>query len=140
MTVENNPPRSPQDPTSGSSSDPASGPDNSVARREKTLPDGTLYERPSQRMFRRSRRAEERRRKQARDDANFFKAVFSLAGVATGFVFILIYLAQSGGGGGLIAMAPLAQPWLGPFSKLEIFGGLFIAVLAALYLWRIRKR
>lgn len=113
-------------------------------RREKTLPDGTRYERQSERMFRRSRRAEERRRKQARDDANFFKAVFSLAGVATGFVFILIYLAQSsidtGGGGGLMAMAPLAEPWLGPFSKLEILGGLFIAALGALYLWRIRKR
>ena len=109
-------------------------------RRVKKLPDGTRYERPSERMFRRSRRAEERRRRQARDDANFFRAVFSLAGVATGFVFILIYLAQSGGGGGLIAMAPLADPWLGPFSKLEIFGGLFIAALAALYLWRIRKK
>lgn len=132
MTAENNQPPSLHDPSSG--------PDASAPKREKTLPDGTRYERPSQRMFRRSRRAEERRRKQARDDANFFKAVFSLAGVATGFVFILIYLAQSGGGGGLIAMAPLAQPWLGPFSKLEIFGGLFIAFLAALYLWRIRKR
>ena len=129
MTVENNQTPSPQD-----------GPKSGLQRREKVLPDGTHYDRPSQRMFRRSRRAEERRRKQARDDANFFKAVFSLAGVATGFVFILIYLAQSGGGGGLIAMAPLAQPWLGPFSKMEIFGGLFIAVLAALYLWRIRKR
>ncbi len=108
--------------------------------REKVLPDGTPYERPSERMFRRSRRAEERRRKQARDDAVFFRAVFSLAAVGTGFVFIMIYLAQSGGSGGLIAMAPLADPWLGPFSKLEIFGGLFIAAIAALYFWRIRKR
>lgn len=129
MTVENN-----QTPSFENAAETAK------TARDKTLPDGTPYERPSQRMFRRSRRAEERRRKQARDDANFFRAVFSLAGVATGFVFILIYLAQSGGGGGLIAMAPLAQPWLGPFSKLEIFGGLFIAGLAALYLWRIRKR
>ncbi len=115
----------------------------------KTLPDGTRYERPSERMFRRSRRAEERRRKASRDDANFFKAVFSLAGVATGFVFILIFLATSSlessrsgnSGGGLISViGPLSDPWLGPFSKLEIFGGLFIAILAALYLWRIRKR
>ena len=114
-----------------------------AALREKTLPDGSRYERPSERMFRRSRRAEDRRRKQARDDSNFFKAVFSLAGVATGFVFILIYLASSamsGGGGGLAALAPLSEPWLGPISKLELFGGLFIGLLAALYLWRIRKR
>lgn len=106
----------------------------------KTRPEGRPYQRPSDRMFRRSRRAQTRRLKQARDDANFFKAVFSLAGVATGFVFILIYLAQSGGGGGLIALAPLAEPWIGPFSKLEVFGGLFIGGLALLYFWRIRKR
>jgi len=123
MTVENNQAHTPE-----------------PARREKVLPDGTRYDRPSQRMFRRSRRAEERRRKQARDDANFFKAVFSLVAVGTGFVFILVYLAQSGGGGGLIAMAPLAEPWLGPFSKLELLGGLFIATIAGLYFWRIRKR
>lgn len=129
MTAENN-----QAPN-GETSEP---------KRAKTLPDGSRYERPSERMFRRSRRSEDRRRKQARDDANFFKAVFSLAGVATGFVFILIFLAQSsltgGDGGAIVAMAPLAQPWLGPFSKLEIFGFGFIAVLAALYMWRIRKR
>lgn len=134
MTAENNEPENTPPPKETPSTEDA------APRRGKTLPDGSRYERPSERMFRRSRRAEERRRKQARDDANFFKAVFSLAGVATGFVFILIYLAQSGGGGGLIALAPLAQPWLGPFSKMEIFGGLFIAALAALYLWRIRKR
>ncbi len=118
-------------------------------RTAKTLPDGTRYERPSERMFRRSRRAEDRRRKAARDDANFFKAVFSLAGVATGFVFILIYLAMSSmessrsgndGTGLMSIIGPLSDPWLGPFSKMEIFGGLFIAILAALYFWRIRKR
>lgn len=106
---------------------------------DKTLPDGSSYTRPSERMFRRSRRAEDRRRQQAAEDARFFKAVFSLAGVATGFVFILIYLAQSGGGG-LMAIAPLAEPWLGELSKLEVFGGGFVLALGALFLWRIRKR
>ena len=111
-----------------------------VSSAKKTLPDGKRYERPSERMFRRSRRAEMRRRQAAADDARFFRAVFSLAGVATAFVFVLIYLAQTGGGGGLIAMAHLAEPWLGPLSKLEVFGFGFIAVLAGMYLWRIRKR
>lgn len=107
---------------------------------KKTLPGGQSYECPSDRMFRRSRRAEMRRRQAAADDARFFRAVYSLAGVATVFVFILIYLAQSGGGQGLIGMVHLAEPWLGPFSKLEIFGFGFIAVLAGMYLWRIRKK
>lgn len=103
-------------------------------------PNPTERERPSDRIFRRSRRAEMRRRQAARDDALFFRAVFSLAGVATAFVFVLIYLASSGGGEGLIAMAPLSEPWLGPFSKLEIIGGAIIALLAVIYLMRIRKR
>jgi len=55
-------------------------------------------ERPSDRMFRRSRRAEMRRRKAAKEDAVFFRVVYSLAGVATAFVFVLIYMASSGGG------------------------------------------
>lgn len=136
MTVEKNVPSS--DKAAASSQKALDG---SGLRREKTLPDGTRYERPSERMFRRSRRAEERRRKQARDDANFFKAVFSLAAVGTGFVFVLIYFASSFDGAlQLSSLGPLAEPWLGPFSRLEVFGGLFIAALAALYLWRIRKR
>lgn len=97
-------------------------------------------ERPSNRIFRRSRRAEMRRRQAAKDDANFFRAVFSIAGVATAFVFILIYLASSGGGGGLIGLASLSHPSIGPFSILEIGGFGFIAVLAIIYWMRIRKR
>lgn len=96
-------------------------------------------ERPSSRIFRRSRRANRRRQQAAKDDANFFRAVFSLAGVATAFVFILIYLASSGGGG-LIGLAALSQPSIGPFSVLEIGGFGFIAVLAIIYWMRIRKR
>lgn len=97
-------------------------------------------ERPSERIFRRSRRAEMRRRQAAKEDANFFRAVFSLAGVATAFVFVLIYLASSGGGGGLVGMASLSQPSIGPFSVLEIGGFGAIAVLALIYWMRIRKR
>jgi|GEM_PF-2198642 len=97
-------------------------------------------ERPSQRIFRRSRRAEMRRRQAAKEDANFFRAVFSLAGVATAFVFVLIYLASSGGGGGLVGLAALSQPTIGPFSVLEIGGFGFIAVLAVIYWMRIKKR
>lgn len=97
-------------------------------------------ERPSDRMFRRSRRAEMRRRQAAKDDANFFRAVFSLAGVATAFVFIIIYMATSAGGHSMMSLAPFSQPWLGPFSKLEIGGFGVIGVLALIYWQRVRKR
>lgn len=97
-------------------------------------------ERPSERMFRRSRRAEMRRRQAAREDANFFRAVFSLAGVATAFVFVIIYMASANGGSGMVALAPLSEPWIGPFSRLEIFGVGLIIVLGAVFWFRIKKR
>lgn len=96
-------------------------------------------ERVSDRRFRRYHRARERQAANARADDAFFKAVFSLAGVATAFVFILIYAAVSGGGG-LAALAPLSEPWLGPFSKLELIGFGAIALLAGIYFWRVRKK
>ena len=96
-------------------------------------------DRVSDRRFKRYHRVAERRRAAAKADDAFFKAVFSLAGVATAFVFVLIYAAMNGGGG-LIALAPLSAPWLGPFSKLELFGFTVIAFLAALYFWRIRRK
>ncbi len=97
-------------------------------------------ERPSDRMFRRSRRAEMRRRKAAKEDAVFFRVVYSLAGVATAFVFVLIFMASSGGGVSLASLTPLAQPWLGPVSKLEAFGFGTIGFLALFYLVRLRKK
>ena len=91
------------------------------------------------RRFKRYNRVRDRRRANAKADDAFFKAVFSLAGVATAFVFVLIYAAMSGGGG-LVALAPLSEPWLGPFSKLELFGFAVIAFLATMYFWRIRRK
>jgi len=102
-------------------------------------PDNYRADHVSQRRFRRSNRVKDMRKKQARADDNFFRAVFSLAGVATAFVFILIWAAMSGGGG-LVALAPLSEPWIGPFSMLEVIGFGVIAFLAAIYLWRIRRR
>jgi len=93
----------------------------------------------SDRRFRRYHKAAARRRANEKSDEAFFKAVFSLAGVATAFVFILVYAAMNGGGG-LVSLAPLSEPWLGPFSKLELIGFGVIALLAGVYLWRIRRK
>ena len=67
------------------------------------------------RRFKRYHRVRARQQANAKADDAFFKAVFSLAGIATVFVFILIYAAVSGGGA-LAQLAPLSEPWLGPFS------------------------
>ena len=93
----------------------------------------------SDRRFKRYHRVRARQQANAKADDAFFKAVFSLAGVATAFVFILIWAGMNGGGG-LAALAPMSAPWLGPFSQLEIIGFGVIAILAAVYFWRIRKK
>ena len=96
-------------------------------------------EKVTDRRFKRYHRVRARQRANAKADDAFFKAVFSLAGVATAFVFILIWAAMNGGGG-LAALAPLSTPWLGSFSILEIIGFGVIALLAGVYFWRIRKK
>ena len=95
--------------------------------------------RVSDRRFKRYNRARERQLASAKADDAFFKAVFSLAGVTTGVVFILAWVMMNGGGG-LAALAPLTEPWLGPFSQLEIIGFGVIALLAAIYFLRVRKK
>ena len=95
--------------------------------------------RSTTRGFSRYQRVKERKRVQARADARFYRAAFSLMGIITAFVFIVIFMVMNGGEI-LVGLAPLSEPWLGPLSKLEIGGFGFIAVLAGTYLWRIRSR
>ena len=96
--------------------------------------------RPSERLFRRSRRAQMRRRQAAKDDAAFFQAVFSLAGVAAALVFVLVYGVWQGGfaiGGSL---SQLSRPWIGSFSRLEALGVGAVIVLGYIYYLRIKRR
>ncbi|GEM_PF-4582353 len=53
-------------------------------------------ERPSDRMFRRSRRAEMRRRQSIKSEDRFFRFIFSLAAAATAIALIMAYIAISG--------------------------------------------
>lgn len=91
------------------------------------------------RRFRRYHRARARRVQQAKDDANFFRAVYSLAGVGGAMAIGLAVLGMTGGRG-VEGMDGLAQPWIGPVTKLEALGLAFIAMLAVIFFWRIRKR
>ena len=53
-------------------------------------------ERPSERMFRRSQAAEQRRRQSERKDAAFMRMVFGIAGVTTLIVFMVVYMFSVG--------------------------------------------
>ena len=90
------------------------------------------------RRFRRYHRSRARRAKAAREDANFFRAVYSLAGVGAALAIGLAVFGMTGGS--VAGLEGLAQPWIGPFTKLEVLGVGFIGSLALMYFWRIRKR
>lgn len=93
----------------------------------------------SDRRFRRYHRAAERRRKAERADSVFYRAVFSIAGVGAALAIGLAVWVLNGGGTAT-ELGTLTYPWIGPFSKLEVFGIGFIIFLAAMFFWRVRKR
>ena len=90
------------------------------------------------RRFRRYHRSRARRAKAAQEDTNFFRAVYSLAGVGAALAIGLAVFGMTGGE--VSGLEGLAQPWLGSVTKLEALGIGFIALLAAIFFWRIRKR
>jgi len=45
-----------------------------------------------------------------------------------------------GGNVDVSGMGDLAEPWLGPFTKLEIGGFVFVGLIAGSVYWRMRKR
>ncbi len=94
----------------------------------------------SERRFRRYHRSAERRRAAERQDSQFFRAIFSLAGVAAAFAIGLAVWGMTGGGFDVNSMDGLLQPWIGPLSKLEAIGILFVVMIGGLYFWRIRRR
>ncbi len=94
----------------------------------------------SERRFRRYHKQAARRRQQEREDSRFFQAVFSLAGVGAAIALGIAFLAMNGGGMNPRTLASLTEPWLGPLSRMEVFGLAFIALLGAVYFWRIRRR
>jgi len=94
----------------------------------------------TQRRLRRYHKAQARRRKDAADDARFSRALFSVAGIAAAIAIALGVLGMRGAVIDPDAAMRLTDPWLGPLSRIEVFGIGLIIILAAVYMWRIRKR
>lgn len=93
--------------------------------------------RPSERMFRRSRAAENRRRVKENKDQRFFRFIFGLAGIGTFAVFIIIIFmskAAYGQEAGVDVTVEVAQetaltrPFIGDFSLLDLMGVAFVIV------------
>ncbi|PHR91321.1 MAG: hypothetical protein COA69_12480 [Robiginitomaculum sp.] len=101
------------------------------------------YERPSQRMFRRSRAAEMRRRQAARKEDRFMRLIFGVAGFGMLLAFLFFYMftetaqaAQSTPSTGeTSAENAMTEAFLGNFSILDLGGIAFVAI-AGYAVWR----
>ena len=85
-------------------------------------------------------RVQERRAAQKRADNRFYAGMFSMMGVLALFAILLAAIAINGGNVNVSGMESWAQPWLGPLTKLEAAGLVFVAFIAAMAYMRMRKK
>lgn len=97
-------------------------------------------ENQSDRRFRRYHAAQLRRRKAEMADERFSRAVFSVAGIGAAIAIALGVVAMNGVSLDPESATRLTEPWVLGLSRMEIYGLCFIALLAGMFLWRIRKR
>lgn len=102
------------------------------------------YQRPSERMFRRSRAAEARRRASERKDAKFMRLVFGIAGFAALIAMMFFYMfaqtaqaAEAASEDGSKSM--LTQPMLGNLTLIDMAGIAFVFIAGYAVWLRYKK-
>ena len=88
----------------------------------------------------RYQKAQERRHQHAASDNKFYAAMSSIMTILALLVVLVGALMLGGGSVDTSAMAGLAEPWLGPFTQLEVFGVIFVVLIAGIVYLRMRKR
>ena len=107
--------------------------------------DGRSSSRPSERMFRRSRAAENRRRTKENKDQKFFRFIFGIASIGTFAVFIIIIFmskAAYGQEAGVetVPNSALTRPFIGDFSLLDLMGVAFVIVAGYAVFLKYRRK
>jgi hypothetical protein len=97
---------------------------------------------PRMRRATRYTKAQERRLAQSRADQKFYAQMFTVCGVLALFVIGLGLVAMNGvsTSEGNETLADMSVAWLGPFSKLELFGLALVVIIAIVMYLRMRKR
>ena len=104
-------------------------------------PDARASQEPRQRRLSRYQKSQLRRQAQARGDQRFYAGIFAIAGFTALLAILLGAIAINGAPiGGGAGMADWVEPWLGPFSKMELVGLGFVALIALAVYLRMRKR
>ncbi len=102
-----------------------------------------LSERPTRQSIRRQsryNRIQERKIAQTRADGRFYAGMFSIMGVVAMFAVLLAAISINGESVDVSGIQSWAQPWLGPFTKLEVAGVSFVGVIAYIAYRRMRRK
>ena len=98
---------------------------------------------PAPRRLRRATRyqkAQQRKAEQYGSDNRLYGAMFAMMSVFALLAILIGAIMMNGGNVDTSGMAGLAQPWLGPFTMLEVLGVAFVALIAGMTYLRMRKR
>ena len=95
---------------------------------------------PRKRRVSRYQRQQERKAAQRAADNKLYGAMFALMSVLALLAVLIGALMLYGGNVDVSGMGDLAQPWLGPLTKLEVGGFAFVALIAGIVYLRMRKR
>ena len=97
-------------------------------------------ETPRMRRASRYQKQQERKAAQRAADNKLYGAIFALMSILALLAVMIGALMLYGGNVDVSGMGDLAQPWLGPLTKLEVGGFVFVALIAAIVYVRMRKR
>ena len=97
-------------------------------------------ETPRLRRASRYQKQQERMAAQRAADNKLYGAMFALMSILALLAILIGALMLYGGNIDVSGMSGLAQPWLGPFTKLEVGGFAFVALIAGSVYLRMRKR
>ena len=97
-------------------------------------------ETPRMRRASRYQKQQDRKAAQRAADNKLYGAMFALMSIFALLAVLIGALMLYGGNVDVSGMGDLAQPWLGPFTKLEIGGFAFVALIAGSVYLRMWKR
>jgi len=97
-------------------------------------------ETPRIRRASRYQKQQERKAAQRAADNKLYGAMFALISILALLAVLLGALMLYGNNVDVSGMGDLAEPWLGPMTKLEVGGIGFVALIAGVVFLRMRKR
>ena len=97
-------------------------------------------ETPRVRRTSRYQKQQERKAAQRAADNKLYGAMFALMSILALLAIMIGALMLFGGNVDVSGMGDLAQPWLGPLTKLEVGGFIFVALIAGIVFMRMRKK